>query len=434
MASLTRQKNGSWLLQFTGADKARRSIRFPKCSEKAANSFRFRIETILACRLTGEALDRDTSEWLRDLPALIHERIAKVGLVEGRKRELLGPFLRNYVEMRSDLADSTKAAIGTSINRLLQYFGDNKPLDAITEADAERWLLWLRRERAENTARKTIRNAKMMFRFAMKQGLVSSNPFVDLKGATIRSDDRRVFVEREKIAQVLGEVKDPRKRLLIALARYGGLRIPSELVGLKWTEVNWERATFVIHSPKTSRYGKETRVCPIFPELLPFFDAAWDVAQKGVDRIFPDIRGSDQNLRTWFERLILRAGMLPWPKVWQNLRATRATELANEFPSHVCCSWLGHSEAIADANYRMTTGQHIDAATRKPTGPLITPENVGSGNGALQKALRSGTVLDGTHQRGPKKTKRFSRLCPPILSCTSVQVGDDGLEPPTSTV
>ena len=90
-----------------------------------------------------------------------------------------------------------------------------------------------------------------------------------------------------------------------------------------------------------------------------------------MDRIFPEVRGSDQNFGTWFRRLILRAGVVPWPKLFQNLRASRATELVNEFPSHVCCSWLGHSEAIADANYRMTTDQHVETAITKPTGKIV---------------------------------------------------------------
>ncbi len=200
---------------------------------------------------------------------------------------------------------------------------------------------------------------------------------------------------------------------------------------MKWSEVNWERGVFTVHSPKTSRYGKGVRQCPIFPELLPFFQEARAVASGDVDRIFPDIRGSDQNLRTWLERLILRAGASPWPKPWQNLRATRATELANEFPSHVCCSWLGHSEAIADANYRMTTDQHVEAATKKPTGPLITPESVGPENGALQKTLHPKAAFDNTHQRGPQETWPFSLQYPPRRSCTSDQLGPEGFEPPT---
>lgn len=63
------------------------------------------------------------------------------------------------------------------------------------------------------------------------------------------------------------------------------------------------------------------------------------------------------------QRIIRRAGVEVWPKLWQNLRASRATELADAFPSHVCASWLGHTEAIADAHYRQTTDAHFARAS-----------------------------------------------------------------------
>ena len=34
-------------------------------------------------------------------------------------------------------------------------------------------------------------------------------------------------------------------------------------------------------------------------------------------------------------------------KLWQNLRASRATELAGVFPGHVASAFLGHSERVA---------------------------------------------------------------------------------------
>ena len=48
-----------------------------------------------------------------------------------------------------------------------------------------------------------------------------------------------------------------------------------------------------------------------------------------------------------FERIILKAKLKPWPKLFQNLRATRETELAERYPSHVVCEWIGHSQAVA---------------------------------------------------------------------------------------
>jgi len=68
------------------------------------------------------------------------------------------------------------------------------------------------------------------------------------------------------------------------------------------------------------------------------------------------------------------------------LRASRATELADAFPSHVASAWLGHTEAIADAHYRQVTEEHfVKAVTTdaKLTKDLCVTETgtAHSGNG-----------------------------------------------------
>ncbi|MFN6138978.1 MAG: hypothetical protein ACK480_10850, partial [Planctomycetota bacterium] len=50
--------------------------------------------------------------------------------------------------------------------------------------------------------------------------------------------------------------------------------------------------------------------------------------------VFPDHRG-DSHLRTTLEKIILRAGVTPWPKLWQNLRASAATDLARTSSSRI---------------------------------------------------------------------------------------------------
>ena len=41
-------------------------------------------------------------------------------------------------------------------------------------------------------------------------------------------------------------------------------------------------------------------------------------------------------------------GALPaWRRPFHNLRASRETELANEFPLHVVCEWIGNSVEVA---------------------------------------------------------------------------------------
>ncbi len=61
----------------------------------------------------------------------------------------------------------------------------------------------------------------------------------------------------------------------------------------------------------------------------------------------------------------MAAGFTPWPKPWQNMRASRATDLADEYPSHVSATWLGHTEAMADEAYRQVKQEHYDKAVRK---------------------------------------------------------------------
>jgi hypothetical protein len=52
----------------------------------------------------------------------------------------------------------------------------------------------------------------------------------------------------------------------------------------------------------------------------------------------------------------------PWPRLWHNLRASAQTDLANLFPAHVVCKWLGNTAAIAANHYLQVTDAHFDLA------------------------------------------------------------------------
>ena len=72
-------------------------------------------------------------------------------------------------------------------------------------------------------------------------------------------------------------------RLLVGLARYGGLRVPSEVVALRWGDIDWDKGTFTVTSSKTEHHeGKGERMVPLFPELLPLLQEAFDMAEEPV--------------------------------------------------------------------------------------------------------------------------------------------------------
>ena len=68
----------------------------------------------------------------------------------------------------------------------------------------------------------------------------------------------------------------------------------------------------------------------------------------------------NSNLRTEMTRLLPRAGVSGWPRLFhfvtlQEGRTSRQTELQHEFPLHVICSWLGNSPRIAQQSYLLVT-------------------------------------------------------------------------------
>jgi integrase len=110
---------------------------------------------------------------------------------------------------------------------------------------------------------------------------------------------REVFISREKIERVIKSAPDCEWRLIIALARFGGLRCPSEVLSLDWRSIDWERERFTVFSRKLEHLpGGGRRLVPIFPELRPYLTEAFEAAAPGAVHVITRYRDASQNLRT----------------------------------------------------------------------------------------------------------------------------------------
>ena len=155
-----------------------------------------------------------------------------------------------------------------------------------------------------------------------------------------------------------------------------------------------------IPEPKVEHHeGRGIRSCPIFPELRPFLDEAFEIFGDKSEYVVaaPQYRAAantamgwkNSNLRTEMTRLLRRAGVSGWPRLFHSMRASRQTELQREFPLHVVCSWLG------------TSPHH---ASHRPTDYLLVTED------------------DFVKAAGAKKEGRQGRCVPPIRA--TPQMGD----------
>jgi len=111
---------------------------------------------------------------------------------------------------------------------------------------------------------------------------------------------------------------------------------------------------------------------------------------------FTRYRNQKPNQRTRLERIARRAGLTPQRIPFQNERSMRETELAEAYPMHVGCKWLGNSELVAAKHYLQLTDDHFKRAVHKPT------------NNALQYAMqhsgagdRNGSQEKSTSVAGP---------------------------------
>jgi integrase len=430
MASLSRAADGRFTVQFVDIDNKRRSIRLGKVDKRTAEATRLRVEALLAAKIQNAPLDRDTGQWLAGIGAALAAKLAAVGLMERRSESALGPFTAAYIAKRTDVKPRTTNNMNQARTRLVDFFGAAKPLRSFTEADAENWLLWMKERYANATTGRAIKRARQFFEAARKGKWIDANPFAAVKPPGMVNESRKAFVERSTIEKVLAACPDAEWRLIVALARYAGIRIPSELLPLTWNDILWEQGRIFVRSPKTEHHeGGAGRFVPLFPELLPYLEACFDEAAAGALHVIERYRSTNQNLRTYMQRICVRAGVTPWPKLFHNLRASRETELAAIFPLHVVCAWIGNSAAIAKAHYLTVNDSDYEKATTG-MGRLSGAKSGAEAAAALQNPGQS--ALDSKGQEGTQPLT-LATLSPflslPVPTCPSVQTPPAGLEP-----
>ena len=417
MASIEFRARSTRVIAYV--NKGKQTFPLGRVTKKTAERFANNIDTLLHERRCNLPISREVSNWLSDLDHTLYALLEEQGLVEPRvKAGALGAFIDNYIAGRSDVTDRRLAKLRNAKGRMIEFFGDVK-LDAVTPGAADDYGRWLLKQLAPATAQKECQIAAQFFRHAYRKGFIDKNPFEGVAVGKATNDDRRVFVSREVTQRVLDKCPDWQWRLVVALARYGGLRCPSEIALLKWSDVHWDAERFTVTSPKTKRYGKASRIVPIFPELRPYLDEAYFRDDGDKTWVVPMLAGdADKNLGTRFRKIIRRAGVDVWPKPFQNCRSSRQTELEQQFPTYVVCAWLGNTPTVAHKHYLTVTDDHFTAAAK--TGDKLGTQTPVLTRSDSQEKTRTVHFV--------RENASFSEV---VGILENARVAEEGLEPPT---
>lgn len=347
----------------------------------------------------------------------------------------LGGLVGLYREKRFPrLAESTQRQRSQAFRVLFCYFSPESPADSLTAADAE----WLRDQElakglAEATVRKRCGDLKEAYDLAIRAERLTKNPFrcdsVPTAAVAIRQDDT-AHVETAVALKVLDRLPNAEWRLLFALARWGGIRVPSEVQNLRWSDVLWDLDRIRIESPKTKRHGKSERQLPLWPALREPLADAYELADHPAEFVLPSFRHrTGESLRKPLMKAIRLAGETPWPNLWKSLRSTRATELVRDLglPNYRAVAYLGYIVGIvgiADRHYRKLTDEDYrrDSEAVEPAAPIAAPRGTARTCKDLQNAESPEPPTDGNP--GPvRDLRRFA------LICTSVHMTPTGFEP-----
>ena len=134
------------------------------------------------------------------------------------------------------------------------------------------------------------------------------------------------------------------------MARYAGLRIPSESHLLTWADVDFARGRLTVRSPKTEHHaGHEQRLVPITPNLMKLIHDRFDECVEGEQHLVT-IRGQGRTMRQ-VRAICTRAGVELWARLWQTLRASCEKEWAMTFPQYAVSKWIGHSITVSGRHY-----------------------------------------------------------------------------------
>ena len=380
MASVSNDPNGRRRILFVAPDGSRKAIRLGKIDRQSAESICRHVESLLSSKMGGQPVPRHTASWLSEIGEALRDKLATVGLIETKQRLTVPEFLTNWLTSKRDCGfkPASLLAWGQSVNELTTMFG-SKPLASLSHEDAESYRAAMQgRGLRLTTVAKRLGHARQIFEDAVRLGHLPANPWKHVRQRQGDPSERRAYVPVADIQRVIEHCPNVWWKLMVALARFGGLRTPSESFSLTWGDVDWDRMRLSVPSPKTEHSGKTHRVIPLFQLIRPHLEAAFEAAEEGATYVFPEkyrLRAQGPggwggaNFRTQLLRIVRKAGVDSWPRLWHSLRASCESDLAQSFPLAIVAKWLGNTPSVALRHYvDPTDAAYAQAASWQPAG------------------------------------------------------------------
>jgi integrase len=273
---------------------------------------------------------------------------------------------------------STIHSYTMAINKyLLPHFGQATPVEHITTAQAEA----LRDRMLSETSRRTVQKTMVVLHGVMSRakhkGWITVNPCDDAeKVALVASDDFNIL-EPEQVLALARAAEPAAMGELFVIAAYTGLRVPGELIALRWEHVDfWNR---IIHVQRNFTFRQETTPKGKRRRSVPMSDQAMAALGRlskrehftaPGDLVFCTVTGGrvlGDEIREAFYAALTKAGLGHLrdgddPIIPYDLRHTFGTLAVRKASLSDVQAWMGHQDISTTMRYVHYVPQHDAAA------------------------------------------------------------------------
>jgi len=358
MATLTKDKRtGAFLVQWYEG-KRRQTISLSNCKyrRKTAEQVKALVESLIYHR-DNEILipEKKTARLLEFASDEIQDKLSKAGLIAVTKSRTCQELWETFLKHKTDIKQGTIDKYHQSQNIFFEMFSLVEPIENITAERLLEWKASLLTEYKEATVAGHIKNVKTVLNWAVDtMDWLPKNPMRKIPNGSFVNRDKDRPISMDEYAKLLAASPNQEWRTIIALARIGGLRCPSELKQLRWSDINWAENRFLVHSPKTEHHeGHRERIVPLFPELRAELDQHFrslDETDKN-EFVIEQYRLTSWYLWSAFKKISHGAGLGTIVCPFVNMRRSRSNEVDRLFGSKKESLWIGHSEKVMIKHY-----------------------------------------------------------------------------------
>jgi integrase len=358
--------SGGYRLFVTRADGSRASLRLLSLGihgRREAEELRRTLHALVAMRCAAVPLDDAIQAQIGSFSPRLRSFLEDTEFLPRTVRQpTLHEYMATFTKRKAVAVKvSTMRVFGRTIQRGMEFFTPEETLATVTADRAVEFRKWLsqtsgrrRRPLAEATIRKTCAIMSEVFTAATREGLIRENPFLvaRIKKCVQPNRSREYFVTREETARLLASCMDSEERLMVGLARFAGLRMPSEIVSLRWTDFDLGARTLIIRSPKTAHHSNGgIRKVPVFPIVFRLLQEKL-ADSPDSEYLLPALR-LHPSLSTRMRRVIRESGITDYPRAMHNLRLSCISEwvLADRRDLVTVAEWAGHSIQVMTAHY-----------------------------------------------------------------------------------